>query len=367
MIRIAKNILLFSLVLVLGQCVSPKQNALYLDSPSRNDTIFYNSSEIYSDYVTSEAWFTQSDRCISAETTKKAAYRGELGLEIKWDKTKEGCPWLGFGFGWDNWTGKDMSAIKNVAAVEFYVRMIEGERPTLPWAVGLEDFTGAQAWLGVTSNSVKAESITTEWTRIEMPLSEFNWDEQNADVSNIKQIIFNTEADGHIYIDEIEIVPYKGGFRKRATLENITSDQFKADGNTDDYIWKTQSLQFADNEVHLALDGEYLCVAAKVVDEDPRQNSFKDRDIWNGDAFEIAFSTDPEASTRRTNYLSSDQHIGFSLNGDQIQSWDWMEQRELKHKEYASKAIDNGYVFEARIHIKDLEADFLRPGKLVWP
>ena len=109
--------------------------------------------------MTSEGWFTQAEGCIYAEVTKEAAYQSEFGIDLKWDRTKAGCPWLGFGFGWDNWTGKDLSNIKNIAAVQFYVRMVEGERVNIPWAVGLEDFTGAQAWLGMSANAIKAVKI----------------------------------------------------------------------------------------------------------------------------------------------------------------------------------------------------------------
>ena len=345
-------------------CASLKPNQLYIDVDTGNDTIFYSSSEIYKDYVTSEGWFTQSEGCISAEPSKKAAYQSEMGIDLQWDRTKAGCPWLGFGFGWDNWTGKDLSGIKNIAAVQFYVRMVEGERPALPWAVGLEDFTGAQAWLGVTSNAIKAEKVTTEWTRVEMPLSEFNWEEQDADVSNIKQIIFNTEADGHVYIDEIEIVPYSGGFRKRANVEHMTTEQFKVDGKMDDALWQVAPMTFGNNEVRLALQDDMICIALKVKDNTPLQNSYSGKDVYNGDAFEIAFSTDKEASTRRSGYLSTDQQIGFALSSDGVKTWDWREERELKFINVQTALTDDGYIFEARIKLADLDAEAFEDGVL---
>lgn len=357
-------ILIASFLLFLSCGVAVKENALYIDSFNPNDTAFYAASEIYSDYITSEGWVAQAPGCISAKTTTEAAYKGDLGIDIKWDRVSEGCPWLGFGFGWDSWTGKDLSSIKNIAAIQFHVRMVEGERPNIPWAVGLEDFTGSQAWLGVTANSIKAEKITTEWARVEMPLSEFNWDEQGADVSNIKQIIFNTEADGRMYIDEIKIVPYSGGYRKRANLSSIRADEFKVDGKMDDQIWKTEEIAFGSNQLHLALMDNFLCVALKVKDDNPLQNSNSGKDVYNGDAFEIAFSTDIEASTKRQLFLSSDQHLGFALTKDGVNSWDWMEEQELKTKEFKTMETEDGYVFEAKINLRDLDVENFEKGML---
>lgn len=357
---IKNSVYISILTLVFGyliSCVSVKENSLYIDVASPNDTVFFISSDIYTDYVTSEGWVTEEKNCITAITTKEAAYQGELGIDLTWDKTKEGCPWLGFGFGWDNWTGKDLSQIKNTAAIQFYVRMPEGERTSLPWALGLEDFSGSQAWLGMSANAIKADKITTEWTRIEMPLSEFNWEEQGANASNIKQLIFNTEADGHVYLDEIKIVPYSGGYRNRVTLTGTSGKTFVADGNMDDGIWKSDTIAFGANRLHLAVESNYLCVALKVIDENPLQNSFKGADVFRGDALELAFSTDPDANARRTRYLSSDQHIGIGFSGNEIKTWDWRNEKEFKVLEYATKLTEDGYIFEAKIEFSQLNAD----------
>lgn len=346
---------LFSAVIVIS-CVSVKQNKLYEEVFNPNDTLFYTSSEIYADYVTSEGWVTEDPNCITAITTKEAAYQGNLGIDLSWNKTKEGCPWLGFGFGWDNWTGKDLSGIKNTAAIQFHVRMVEGERKNLPWAIGLEDFTGAQAWLGMSPNAVKAEKITTEWTRVELPLSEFNWEEQGANPSNIKQIIFTTEADGRVYLDEIKIVPYEGGFRNRANLNSLNTSNFVADGNTNDAIWQTTPIEFAENKLHLGVDGDFLCIGLVVKDDTPLQNSFEKQDIYKGDALELAFSTDPTANARRTRYLSTDQHIGIGFNGQKITTWNWQTEKPFEVASYHIQQTDSGYLFEAKIKFEELNA-----------
>ena len=357
MIRIVFRIVFFlTACCLVFSCANLKQNQLYIDSDNTDtlNTVFYTSGEIYHDYITSEVWFTHQDHCLKVKAVEEATYEGDLGMHIIWDRHAEDCPWLGIGFGWDGWTGKNLSAIKNTAALEFWVRMVEGERSNLPWAVGFEDFTGAQAWLGVTDNAIKAKNISTTWTRIEMPLSEFNWAEQGADPSAIKQVIFQLEADDQIYMDEIRIVPYHGGYRKRAKITVLSSSDFKVDGLQDDSIWNTEEIQFGVNRVHLAIIDSFLCVALEVEDADPLLNINTGDDSYNGDAFEIAFSTDPGALIQRTRYLFSDQHIGFAL-GDEISAWNWRNHAPLNNTITATKKSANSYVFEAMINLNELD------------
>lgn len=344
-------------------CVTVKQNQLYIPVFNPNDTAFYSSSEIYSGYITSEAWATEAEKCISVKATAEAAYKGNLGLNIKWNKTQEGCPWLGIGFGWDNWTGKDLSKIQNNGAIQFWVRMVEGERAMLPWAIGLEDFSGASAWLGMSGNALMAERVTTEWSRVVLPLSEFNWDEQECNVSNIKQVIFQLEADGEVYMDEVKIVPYSGGYRQRATLTSISNRDFKVDGEAGDAIWDTDELAFGNNKVHMAVMGKYLCVAAAVKDPNPLTNPYEGQKVWDGDCFELAFSTDPDSPQKRSNYLSTDQHIGIAIRKE-LYAWDWQDKRQLNKIRMAVAETDSGYIFEAKIDLEELDVDPFEVGEL---
>lgn len=353
------------LIGLVASCANMKNNQLFVDNDKGSDIVptFNASTEIYHDFLSSESWFTYEDHCLQVKAIEEAAYDGDLGLQIIWDKQAEDCPWLGIGFGWDNWTGKDLSSNYSNGAVSFWVKMLDGERKDLPWAIGLEDFTGAQAWLGMSTNAVKAEKITSEWTRIELPLCEFNWAEQNADISNIKQIIFNLEADGNIYLDEIQIAPYDGGYRKRAKIPLVGKGTIKVDGIKDDEIWNTMPYEFGDNKVHLSLVDSFLCVALEIKDLDPMQNVNQGAEIFNGDAFEIAFSTDPDAILQRTRFLSTDQHIGFSI-GEKINSWDFRKHKQLESYIAASSKTPQGYIFELKINLKEFGIDKFEEGRL---
>lgn len=354
MIRlISKAIVMLTVLGLFGSCLTPKTNVLYIDN-STPDTSFYSADILFKDLQTAEFW-TSTEECLYAEVIPEAGYQSSSGLYLRWDAQSEGCPWQGIGFGWDNWTGKDLSKIKNEGAIEFYVRMPEGERSSLPWAFGLEDYSNAQAWLGVNPNTVMADKITTEWTRVVLPLSEFNWKEQDADITNIKQAILQLDASGEIYIDEMRIVPYKGGFRKRANITEIAHEDFKVDAEMNDAFWTNQGHYFGPNEVHLAIAGEELCIGLLTTDPDPLQNSniHDGAKCFEGDGLEILFGTDTDAPAGRLRFLSTDQHLTIAL-GDEVTVYDNRRKKFLEGIETAVRQVRDGYVLEARIPVNML-------------
>lgn len=351
--------------LLLWGCVGLKENTLFAPIPA--PTIpppFHSAALIYDEYLTSEAWSTKAPKCIQIKALPEAARSGKLGMHITWNRQGAGCPWLGFGFGWDAWTGKDLAAIKNTAALAFWVRMPAGERANLPWAIGFEDFTGAQAWLGMSTNAIKGSKIDTNWVLIELPLAEFNWREQDADISNIKQVIFQVEAAGEVYIDDVQIVPYDGGYRKRANIPTLQINDFVLDGQKADVIWQQEPLIFGNNSVRLALIDHYLCIALEVTDATPLTNVNGGATTYDGDAFEIAFSSNPKANNQRTHFFSTDHHIGISL-GSAVKFWDFTTQGTLQNAQGIAKKTPRGYLLEAKIDLAELGITTFTPGQLL--
>lgn len=338
-----------SAMIAITGCISLQDNALFDTVPKDENVMFHLSEEIYSDYFTSEGWVAPNDGCLTVEPSTLAVKEGELGLHITWNKTAQECPWLGMGFGWDNWTGKDLQSIKNTGALQFYVRAPKGGRKVLPWAIGFEDFNGSQAWLGMSSNAIKAEGVSEEWTRVEMPLSEFNWEEQDADASNIKQIIFQFEADGEVYLDEIKLVPYTGGYRKRAQVEWSSNSASKADGDYSDPIWKGKPITFEENIIYIRVEGSNLVVAGRIKDESPLVNLQEGSELYNGDAIELAFSTSDQSAVRRTLFMSTDQHLIIGMKPNDAQVYDFRKDKAIEGATVHTSATSTGYTFEAVI------------------
>ncbi len=349
--------LLVSLLLIAGGCIQFRSNPMFsnLDEASEKETSFFTADVIYSDVLTSEGWNTKAKGCLSVENTKKAAYKGSGGLHIAWNRQGQGCPWLGIGFGWDNWTGKDLSRIKNTGSITFFVRMTQGERANLPWAIGLEDFSGRQAWLGMNTAAIKGENIGREWVKVELPLSEFDWHDQKTNASNIKQIIFNLEADGEVFMDEIRILPYESGIRKRYSLP---VNQNAASLPVFSELHISEKMRFHNHAFAMSVEGNYLHLFGKLnISSTASEHEPLLFDV------EMAFATDKYANPRRLRMVNSDMHLGFRLGQKQhvvnLRNEELIPNTEIKQQR------SNGHIeFEAKIPLQSLGISEFADGML---
>jgi hypothetical protein len=146
-------------------------------------------------------WTAGTAACLKAKLTAQNTYL------INWNKPGGGCPWVGLGVGWDQWSGKNLGPILDVAAIELVVRVPEGQPvKSFPWAFGLEDYSGRQAWMGMSADRILNGPVGLGYRAIRLPLTAFNWREMKTDPSNIKQFLLQFEADGVVEIHSIRIV-----------------------------------------------------------------------------------------------------------------------------------------------------------------
>jgi hypothetical protein len=205
-----RNTIAFSFFLVMCGCSSLKQSSLYEFPASVQDDGglpgFY-AGNVWTDQINGDVWSTQNLNCISMQLETKDVFKGAGSIHLKWNKQAGGCPWLGMGIGWEGWSGKDISQIINIGAFEFRVKSLTGPMKSgLPGAVGFEDFSGNQSWVGLFKTYVQNGVIDQEWVRVQIPLSDLIAQNKDVDVTSIKQVIFTLEAEGDILLDEIKIV-----------------------------------------------------------------------------------------------------------------------------------------------------------------
>ena len=289
-----------------------------------------------------EVWY--SDSCIEVNNGESKGT-----IQLKWDKISGGCKWVGLGIGWDNWFGKDISSIVNNSAVQLKVRMIEGPGTNLPLAFCLEDYSGNQAWLGFSSNALRGEKkiIDTTWTNVVLPLSEFDWSE-GADPYNMKQFIIQFEADGNVELDEIRFIPFDGSYRKRAMGMRLTTAP-NIDGNLSEYSELEPSLSFNESDFYIGTSNDQLIFAGKVKDNSPFNNKRTRDNIWNGDAIEIAFSSDPGSLRERKRFRSTDHQIGLRISQDEPFIWHWKKKSPVENFKLKVRESPGGYSFECAI------------------
>ncbi|MEZ4798632.1 MAG: hypothetical protein R2809_02410 [Flavobacteriales bacterium] len=210
-----KNKHIFILVIVAftitwTSCVQLSPLGLYDESTGQQDAKningFYQIS-IFKDDFGADVWFTKEPKCIQVENEKSVVYSGSGAIHVTWNKQAGGCPWMGMGFGWDGWTGKDFSQIIDSAAVSFWVRTEDKPMKALPWAIGFEDFVGNQQWRGVTDEVVVNGPIGKDWTQVKIPLKTFYFEKSPIDIYSIKQMMLQFESNGNVWIDNVELVP----------------------------------------------------------------------------------------------------------------------------------------------------------------
>ena len=194
---------------------------------------------------------------------------------------------------------------------------------------------------------------------MQIPFSLFPFDENELDLTSVKQLIIQFFSEGKVEINSIKIVPFTGKLRQETTASTSKVSP-KLDGDLSD--WKAPFTEFETGHsfaVHYSNDS--LFVAVKVEDPSPRVNEQTGSNLWNGDAIEIAFSTNTKADPKRKFFLLSDQHIGINCGANPY-AWDWKESVELKAIDFKIQNNATGYTAEIAIPYKQLYKTILKSG-----
>ena len=320
------------------------------DSYSKDQTKNINGFTqlmIFESTMSDEIWSTENTACVAVNLKDDEK---DKFLRLTWNKDQDGCDWVGLGFGWDFWSPKDVSTIINVAAIEFEVRSTDKDLTNLPWAMCFEDYSGGQAWLGFNRKFFVEDKITTDWSKVRIPLSLFPFDEKETDVFNIKQIIIQLFAEGTVEINRIELVPFSGKLRETVNANKLSDNNLHLDGDLSD--WSTPFTPFGDgHSFATSHTNDSLYVAVKVLDSTPRLNKNTNGDLWKGDAIEFAFSTNPAANVKRQFYLLSDYHFGLNC-GANPNLWSYSDNKALDPSLFKIKNTEAGYTVEMAIPLR---------------
>jgi hypothetical protein len=342
----------WSVLLLFSSCVTVKELALYENEVIVEETKDVNGfqlTEIFNDDITSEIWFTPSPACLTVTSERKEVFSGTGAMKFTWNKQAGGCPWLGLGIGWANWSGKDLASIENSAAITFKVKTQEGSMKGLPWAMALEDYAGTQAWIGVTSGYVEGGIVDTSWRTVTIPLVDFQFEGWNLDGGTVKQMLIQFESNGTVFVDEFKIIPFKP--KEPNTLVVTKSYGWVNDGFIEGGQFVAQA-NMDGSVIYLNWNEKELYIGGEIEDVSPCRNMQNGRDIWNGDAIEIAFSSETGISDKRMMFYEGDRHIGIKMGGN-FDVYDWSREKNIK-AQISVKPLQNKYVFECVIPWSEL-------------
>lgn len=291
----------------------------------------------------SDFWTSDGDKCISSKLINDG---NSKVLNVKWNKDQDDCDWVGMGLGWDSWSGKDIGYVFDTLALELTVRSTNESFTNIPWAFCFEDYSGGQAWLGYNKSFLMDKAITKEWTKVQIPLELFPFEESDLDISNIKQLMMQVFAEGEIEIHSISLIPFSGKLKKEA-IALKTDNPISIDGKIED--WKEKSFSnLGDHKFSTTYSSDSIYFLFDIIDDTPMQNSKEKGDLWEGDAIEIAFSTNPEADPKRQFLWLSDQHIGINC-GPHPYMWNWKTDTRIEVINYKVSIQENGYLVEMAI------------------
>ncbi len=342
----------WSVLLLFSSCVTVKELALYENEVIVEETKDVNGfqlTDIFTDDITSEIWFTPSLACLTVTSERKEVFSGTGAMKFTWNKQAGGCPWLGLGIGWANWSGKDLASIENSAAISFKVKTQEGSMKGLPWAMALEDYAGTQAWIGVTSGYVEGGIVDTSWRTVTIPLVDFQFEGWNLDGGTVKQMLIQFESNGTVFVDEFKIIPFKP--KEPNTLVVTKSYGWVNDGFIEGGQFVAQA-NMDGSVLYLNWNEKELYIGGEIEDISPCRNMQSGRDIWNGDAIEIAFSSETGISDKRMMFYEGDRHIGIKMGGN-FDVYDWSREKNIK-AQISVKPLQNKYVFECVIPWSEL-------------
>lgn len=284
-------------------------NGLYANSealPPHIGNVF--QLDIFKDQLSQEVWYTQTP-CLQVEQQSQIQPGDESGMILKWNKLRNDCEvdWIGLGIGWNGWAAKDLFGIVDSAAIRLRVRATNGKINSLPLAMALEDYADKQAWIGVTPDRFQTVPISEDWGDVILPLNAFDWNLQNANLSNIKQLIIQFEADGELIVDKIDLVRKPVPPRHRTKLF-VVRDSLVLDGKADEAILQKPSFEMPFGvAAWLYANAKYMGVYLELPEHDSLKNLSK---------VELFVSSNPNASAKRGARLMSDHWISNDLRGN---------------------------------------------------
>jgi hypothetical protein len=160
--------------------------------------------QIFDDaFINNNVWGLISDECQKIELTNTEYSEGNKSLHVRWDTRIGNCKLTSFGVSWNKWNPVDLTSVKDAIAFQFDLKMASGSASTLPFFIGFEDYERAKTFVNLKSEFVEGGQYTADWKQVTVPVSAIP---AKVDIKRIKQLYFNLEGAGEVYIDNLKMV-----------------------------------------------------------------------------------------------------------------------------------------------------------------
>ncbi len=234
--------------LTLLGCNAMKDVSLYepVSSPITHPLDNFAYKEIFTDSKNSGVWGMKTHPCKEVYFDSINSFIGENHLHIIWND-KQKCKYIGFGFKWGNFKGKNLAPLIDQCAIEFMARLDSGELTKVPMFFSLVDYAGKNCFSKINILDIEGGKIDTSWTKILIPLSTFKYQNKGVNISNIKELRIELQKSGNIHIDNMKIVPHVHDYNFQQSLFSKTFNTFPISiGNEKKYWWGINE-KYSDN------------------------------------------------------------------------------------------------------------------------
>jgi hypothetical protein len=214
-----KNFIYF-FVLFLISCESLKTVQLYETIIEEQDPLeSFSYKKIFIDSYESRVWGVKSNNCkqISFDSTNN--YTGKDHLHLIWNKSRD-CKYLGFGFSWGNFKGKNLSPIIDNSAIQFMMRVDSGSFSKIPLFFSLVDYNEKQCFSKINILGIDGGVIDQKWRKVIIPLSTFKYQKKGVNISNIKELRIQLQRKGNVHIDDMRVVSHQ--HQNKSAKSNFT-------------------------------------------------------------------------------------------------------------------------------------------------
>ncbi len=219
------SLLFLAIVLTFAGCVEFKKVTLYdgyepIEVPPKPaDLSLVVETLIYDDDAT-DVWGLEKNVCQEAGLSD-IAISGKESIKMQWNREAKGCDFAGIGIGWDGWAGKDLTQVMDYAAIQMYVRTIQGRSFSLPMVLTLIDYSDGMGFCYTSNKYFERTAIDEEWQKVIVPLEDFEIQKENLDPSNIKQLQIELQQQGQFYLDDISLIFYEAQPQEPWMVEEV--------------------------------------------------------------------------------------------------------------------------------------------------
>lgn len=204
-------------LMLMVSCGHLQDVALYdVVQPEVDPWAAFEYAEIFTDSERTQVFGLKEVPCRSFRAVREGSHSGEDHLHLRWDQS-EGCNYIGMGFLWKDYKGKDLTGVYEEGAIELMVRVDSGFLTKVPMFFSLADYSGKRCVTKMSLLDMEGGGIGTEWTRVRIPLQAFRPERNGVNLANIKELRIEFQQKGDVHVDDIRIVPHEHNYGREAS------------------------------------------------------------------------------------------------------------------------------------------------------